>query len=512
MTLSWSIPEHDSPLSLSPAFSILLGWCIALFLCGRFAAAPSFFERVGVSLAAMLATTGWTACGLRRNFSGTLGIFLLLACLSCAGAFYFTNAFFSPMPPEGRVELSGLVTLERSWGRGRVALLDSKKGRFAVWLPLRTIVKEGDRVVVSGRVTLFERTQIEREFDEALCWRGLSAAAKIRAERVRGVPRESIGLSLSERFAGALHRWREVVRTRILLTQPPRVRGYLLAAWLGVRDPELALQHAEWGTSHILAISGFHVGVLVAAATFLLSYFGRGSPLSRVVAVSVVMWAYIAFAGASASSLRAGAVCQLVLLGRLMGNPGNAFNSVAGAGLALLAFNPWLFWSVAFRLSMLSVLTLCALPRAFPEFWSGARNATGLLGGALFASAAVWLVTAFPVTWTFESVPLIGIFINLAAFTYFAATLPLASFAALPALVQIPGGGVASAAAEWVFFLWERAADLLAVLCPFKIAYSMSLAAASAAFAFFCFARASGYGRFRGAAVGFCVASVMIII
>lgn len=78
---------------------------------------------------------------------------------------------------------------------------------------------------------------------------------------------------------------------------------------LGDRQDDTAEEHRRWGTSHLLAVSGWHVGLLL---TLCLSLWG-GSPFGMGVA-SLFLWFYVLFSGASASALWAALMVQMCRL------------------------------------------------------------------------------------------------------------------------------------------------------------------------------------------------------
>ncbi len=153
----------------------------------------------------------------------------------------------------GVLQDEGTVVLERSWGSRRIVLVDASSGRYLMRLPPNRYVLEGDTLSFSGRAKEIA-SRPGSSFREDLYW------------EARGVSIEILPESITRKTGGwSLSRWRTALRKRILLTLPYRTRGYLLAAVLGLRDPDLTEAHRRWGTSHLLAVSGFHVGLVAFA-------------------------------------------------------------------------------------------------------------------------------------------------------------------------------------------------------------------------------------------------------
>ncbi|MBC7257386.1 MAG: ComEC/Rec2 family competence protein, partial [Chloroflexi bacterium] len=116
--------------------------------------------------------------------------------------------------------------------------------------------------------------------------------------------------------------WRTRLRRFLLLRLPPRLRGYMSAALLGVRDPELEERHRRWGTVHLLAVSGFHVGLI--AVVFRKIF--RNVPLAPAW-VSACIWFYTLMTGAAPSALRAALMIEAMILAGWIGRPQSPVHS-----------------------------------------------------------------------------------------------------------------------------------------------------------------------------------------
>lgn len=305
-------------------------------------------------------------------------------------------------------------------------------------------------------------------FDEGTYWN---------SRGVDGIFRHAAAEPSDKRSRGIPH-WRSLLRERILTTMPPLMRGHLLAAWLGSRDPDLAKMHSAWGTSHLLAVSGLHVGIVV-----LILFMFLPARFFRLSIASLVMWLYVLIAGASSSAMRAGLMLQAGFTGRWIGRPLAAVNAVSVAGLLLLLWRPWFFWDLGWRLSMLAALLLSSL------------HDLGAKKGWFMAPLLLWICTAGLVSDAFGSVPVAGIAINIIAVPVFGVLLPAASVLALPALAGIPGGAAVAGVGEALFSVWVCFADVVTSLLPWIVPFSDILNIAGALLASFLLLRGTGFGR-----------------
>ena len=381
------------------------------------------------------------------SYSGGIA-FLAMLC-----ALYAVPSFLSPpLPPEETFSFDGTVILERPWGYRRALLVEGERGRFMMKVPPSSPAREGDRMDASGRgVPLSARR--DSSFREDLYWRARGAGGEFLPEK----------FSVRRRTGWSMARWRSAIRSQMLLTLPPSLRGYLLAALLGVRDPSLAEEHRRWGSAHLLAVSGFHVGLAALGVWKLLSLRrirGIVPFRARLFMTSIFLWTYVLLAGAAPSALRAALMIQLVFFGKMLGRPGNPVNGVSAAALLLLLWRPEWFWDVGWRLSVTAALTLAAV------------NVRPSVKTALLSSPLVWLATYPQSSAIFGPLPVAGLVVNFAALPVFAFLYPIAFFLALPALAGLPFSNLFSGPAEGLFLLWKEVADGTALLLPWSLPWS----------------------------------------
>ena len=459
----------------TPASLLLASWVVALLGIG--AGAPPWAS----VLAACLVFVGLAGLSYSAPApSGTMwtGAFLFV-CLLAGLLRILWPVCVPPAVPSVR-EIEGVVSLERKWGYAHVILVDSASGRFLIRVPPSRTASEGSLVSVTGRAVPLPSPDVRKrdrsrvvQFREDVFWRARGVVAEFVPSSV-----EETGMS-SWTFSSL----RTELRRRIVSAMPARMQAYLLAAWVGVKDPELQEDHARWGTAHLLAVSGFHVGIAVAAFMLFLrpvarrlprlfpAVFHEGGVLFTSVAASVVLWAYVGLTGAAASALRAALMVQVILAGQALGRPAKPVNSVCVAACALLLWNPWQFWDLGWRLSVVAALTLAAL--------ADLRGVRGLF----VSGPVVWVATYPLVAASFGTVPVVGLLLNFVAIPAFSLIFPLISLLAAPGLSGLPGGVVAASLGERILTLWEGFAEATASFIPGTVSWSI-LGAGGAAIVF----------------------------
>ncbi len=445
-------------LARAPFLAVLAGLVVAM---GAEERAGAF----GMTLLALFVTAGILLCSFIRERGGQWPLFILVLCLVLSASARITLVLKRPLSCPLHVRAEGTVTEVRPWGRAHVAVLDTPHGGLLLRLPFASLT-EGTRLVAEGVSRPLRRSARGKGFDEERFWGAYGVVAWLSPSRLEPTLEQPWNI----------HRLRFEVSRFLVIHLPDRSGAYLRAAWTGQRDEALNEAHRAWGTAHLLAVSGFHVGIVVICASSLL----RRARL-RPLWISLLLWGYVLLTGGAPSALRAGLMIQAALLGELLGRPSSSVNSVALAAVCLLCFSPRLFWNVGWRLSVLAALVIAAIHE------EGSLKRTWFWLGL---SPAVWFATFPQAAYVFEGVPLAGLLLNLFAPGFFTFALPLASLVVLLHLMGLPLVPCLLGAVEGVFILWEKLADLLLGVIPWSVAWGPFLSWCGTGFVFLCLCRA----------------------
>ena len=149
----------------------------------------------------------------------------------------------------------------------------------------------------------------------------------------------------------------ERIRNRIDSAVPKDAAPFLKAILTGDRSSlsfgtEQDLSVA--GLSHVVAVSGMHVSLLIGILYILL---GRGGKRTALIGIPVLI-VYMLMTGMSPSVVRASVMLIILLLAPLVGRENDLPTSLSAAALLLLVQNPWIISNVGFQLSFLSVTGL----------------------------------------------------------------------------------------------------------------------------------------------------------
>ncbi len=155
------------------------------------------------------------------------------------------------------------------------------------------------------------------------------------------------------------------------------------------------------GTSHIIAISGFNIAIIVAIFSAL---FGRLlGPRRGAIFVVIGVALYTIMVGAMASVVRSAIMGTLSILGQLLYRRQVGLNTLAFTAALMALISPFVLWDVGFQLSFFATLGLILFGGPLQE---GAQRWLERLGvpaiflspGAQFLSDSVLLTLAAQLT------------------------------------------------------------------------------------------------------------------
>lgn len=311
--------------------------------------------------------------------------------------------------------------------------------------PNPSVIKKGD--FISG--TAFSLNAPGTPFQEG----GFFEARTLFFEGVEAVGRFSnVEVLKSNSFKlSALDRFRTLIKERISFLNPDE-KGVIQALLIG--DAHLITEPIErlyrtLGLTHILSVSGFHVGLITFfiyyLIRFLLTLLTLKSKLSvffirniSAVLSLIVSFCYVLLTGAEPPAVRAFIMTGFVLGCFLLNKNALSIRTIFVAAFLLLCYKPVLILSVGFQLSFIAVLTLSVLVQnmhAKMKSLLSKKPVLFFIAGLILLNILVTFVTLPFVAYHFHKVPFYGIIGNLllsCLFSFFIMPLLLCSVLFIP--------------------------------------------------------------------------------
>lgn len=408
----------------------------------------------GVAALGVLGLVGMTVLGARRQAYDQRWIFgaLLYMSLSVLG---YTLVWMSD---ERNVEnhFSGrlldenvvAVEVEQIQLRGerfrittKMAAIGSKAedlrpagGRLMLYLPVTAESEKigpGSHLVFKAAITQIQPPLNPKAFDYARYqhYKNIHHQAFV-AEDAWHLSARPASFSLSK-YTDQARRYCLAVLRKHLPT--PNEFGAAAPLILGYRDetPDaLRDAYSATGATHVLAVSGLHVGIVQMVISFLLQFWGRKSGRHRIPKMLITIigvWAFALITGGAGSALRAATMFSFLTVGQAMRQTANTYNTMAASLFLLLSINPLLLFDLGVQLSYLAVLGIVFFHPRIYRLWYIENKAGDYL----------WQLTALSLAATLTTLPL-----SLLYFHQFPVYFWLSGLVAVPLSGFILGGGL----------------------------------------------------------------------
>ncbi len=183
------------------------------------------------------------------------------------------------------------------------------------------------------------------------------------------------------------------------------------------------------GTTHIIAISGFNITIIVAALSFLAKYIGRKNCFWLTLSVIA---GFVVLTGASASVLRAGLMGFMLIVSLQIGRQYAVVPALFLSGLFMLILNPKiLFWDMGFQLSFAATLGIVYFYPLFARLTKDWINPLSLKDN-FFTTISAIIATLPLIALTFGRISLVAPLANVLILPFLPLTMLLGFLSVLP--------------------------------------------------------------------------------
>ena len=292
--------------------------------------------------------------------------------------------------------------------------------------------------------------------------------------------------------------------SHIKMLLPERLSGIVTAILTGERA---AITKEDWdalrisGLAHIISISGLHV-VLFAAPIFFFIRLGMSAvqsfalryPIKKIAAFVALIGCslYVLLVVPTVPTYRALLMTGIGLIAIIMDRSPFSLRLLAFAAITLLLLAPESVWSASFQLSFSAVLCLIMSAEWTRKYWSEWRNNASLLrkiilyvGGSIFTTLVVSVVTAPLAAYHFQQIPVYSVIAN-------ALVMPLTGLMIMPSVIasfllwpfglqdialKVMGYGV-----EWMLAIAHGVAEMPGAALSIRVIPVLSVLLLAAAF------------------------------
>jgi competence protein ComEC len=124
-------------------------------------------------------------------------------------------------------------------------------------------------------------------------------------------------------------------------------------------DKDLKNDYSRSGASHVLALSGLHLGIIYFVFSFMTARWRRryhhwSRPVSEGL-ILITMWSYVVLVGMSPSVVRAAIMMTVYSLLSLQNRNRSSLNALAFTAIIMLVADPMILFNISFQLSFVAV-------------------------------------------------------------------------------------------------------------------------------------------------------------
>ncbi|MDR1182167.1 MAG: ComEC family competence protein, partial [Bacteroidales bacterium] len=175
--------------------------------------------------------------------------------------------------------------------------------------------------------------------------------------------------------------------------------GIITAMLLGYDDeldPDLEQKYSATGVSHVLCVSGLHVGIIYMILSFFLRFLNgtRWQRITRLFILLTAVWLYACITGLAPSIMRASTMFSFISVGTILNKQAKTYNSLITSMFFLLLFNPLLIFEVGFQLSYLAVFGIVWIQRPLYSLYKARTRVGNYVWEIASVSLAAQLFTA----------------------------------------------------------------------------------------------------------------------
>jgi len=302
--------------------------------------------------------------------------------------------------------------IEAPWG------WQEKSGKILVQVFRDTPIQCGDYLLLKGKLYRpFNFSEDEKfSYREYLDRKGIKLILSVGKQGIWEIVQSGAGQMLKTVSYQLKSRLAKIFLEHLTANEAAIMIGVILG------DRYLIPQHInelfiQTGTAHILAISGFNVGIVAFIIFVILKIFPIGRKGQYVLTIVLLIF-YAFLTGGQPSVVRATIMAGIFLLSFLFEKETEAVNSLSLAALIILIVNPMNLFDVGFQLSFVSVLAIiCVHPRIMGRLskFSFPQDAKVLqfFLQSLSVSVSVWLWVAGLIAYYFQIITPVTILANL---------------------------------------------------------------------------------------------------
>ena len=362
-------------------------------------------------------------------------ICLIVFLLLCIGMLMGGDSFFRNLAPpelekqEGKqIQFTGRVyQIEIRESYQILYLIHSnEQSRFIVYDDTKQSIQIGNKIKVSGELSLFEEARNPGDFDQKLYYEKQKICASLWAEDCAVIKSER--KLLRQKLYELRRQWKELL-LKTMGKKEGAVLGAILLGEKSEMDREIKELYQVNGIAHVLAVSGLHLS-LIGAGMYQLFRRMTGSYIVGGIAGIIFLGGYILMIGTTVSALRSLIMFLFRIGADVFGRKYDSPTALAIAAVIVFFWRPLSIYDGGFWLSFGAVLAIIVI----------LPIVNNLPFQGIWVSLSVNIMVTPILMYIFYEFPLYGILLNLVVVPMIPILIIMGFFGSLFAVFWRDGG------------------------------------------------------------------------
>ena len=247
-------------------------------------------------------------------------------------------------------EIYEIISIKQETSYKNKYIIKSKKEKYILYTKKSELFVPGDIVYVEGK---FEKGDISRNY------RGFNYRRYLYSKKIYGI----INASYAEKkcirkdlyyYSGTL---KNRIYSKINRTYDSREQSFLKGILFGDDniEEEILEDFRQCNISHILAISGLHIGIIVLFFSKLIEKIQINKKIKFFLQI-VFLICFLFFIGIPISAIRAGIMVSLWLISKMIDRKNNFYISATISFLVIVIINPYNIYNIGMWLSFMGTV------------------------------------------------------------------------------------------------------------------------------------------------------------
>ena len=149
------------------------------------------------------------------------------------------------------------------------------------------------------------------------------------------------------------------------------------------------------GATHVLSVSGLHVGFIMLFISFILKPIPntRKGSFIKLIVILVALFVFAVLSGLSPSVLRSAVMFSFLAIGNHLRRSGNTYHTLLVSILLILLFEPYFLFDVGFQLSYIALFFILWLQPLLKDIWVPENKVASVIWDVLTVSFAAQIGT-----------------------------------------------------------------------------------------------------------------------